>query len=114
MSFPKEELFGLTSQIRRSAVSVGANIAEGSGRRSDAELVRFLHIARGSAVELEYHVLLARDLKLITMETFAVIAKQVDEVERMLTALIQQVQSSQAGNTKHGRAYTVVEGTRSL
>ena len=90
--FPREELFGLTSQMRRSASSIGANIAEGSGRRSDGELTRFLHIARGSAAELEYHLLLARDLELLTEITHGLLAKQTDEVQRMLTSLIQQVQ----------------------
>jgi four helix bundle protein len=90
--FPREELFGLTSQMRRSASSIGANIAEGSGRRSDGELTRFLHIARGSAAELVYHLLLARDLELLTEITHGLLAKQTDEVQRMLTSLIQQVQ----------------------
>ena len=93
--FPKEELFGLTSQIRRSASSIGANIAEGSGRRSDGELTRFLHIARGSAAELEYHLLLARDLELLPEITYSTLADQTDEVQRMLTSLIQQVQPVQ-------------------
>jgi four helix bundle protein len=65
-SFPKDELYGLTAQIRRAAVSIGANIAEGCGRRGDAELGRFLQIAMGSACELEYHLLLARDLGILT------------------------------------------------
>ena len=90
--FPREELFGLTSQMRRAASSIGANIAEGSGRRSDGELTRFLHIARGSAAELEYHLLLARDLDLLSEITHVVLARQTDEVQRMLTSLIQQVQ----------------------
>jgi four helix bundle protein len=93
--FPREELFGLTSQMRRSASSIGANIAEGSGRRSDGELTRFLHIARGSAAELEYHLLLARDLQLLSDITHGLLAKQTDEVQRMLTSLIQQVQPVQ-------------------
>ena len=92
---PREELFGLTSQMRRSASSIGANIAEGSGRRSDGELTRFLHIARGSAAELEYHLLLARDLQLLSDITHGLLAKQTDEVQRMLTSLIQQVQPVQ-------------------
>jgi four helix bundle protein len=93
--FPKEELFGLTSQMRRAASSIGANIAEGSGRRSDGELTRFLHIARGSAAELEYHLLLAHDLELLSGSTHNSLAQQTDEVQRMLTSLIQQVQPVQ-------------------
>lgn len=91
-TFPREELFGLVSQIRRSASSIGANIAEGVGRKSDGELVRFLHIARGSASELEYHLLLAKDLQFLAQECFDGLTRTTDEVQRMLTALIQQVQ----------------------
>jgi four helix bundle protein len=88
-TFPKEELYGLTSQMRRSAASIGANTAEGSGRRSNNEICRFLQIARGSASEAEYHILLARDLELLGEEEFRRLSCQVDEVQRMLTALIQ-------------------------
>jgi four helix bundle protein len=90
--FPREELFGITSQMRRAASSIGANIAEGTGRRSDGEMTRFLHIARGSAAELEYHLLLARDLDLLSSPKFDSLQLQVDEIQRMLTSLIQQVQ----------------------
>ncbi len=62
--FPREEVYGLSNQMRRAAASIGANIAEGCGRGSDAELKRFVQIARASANELEYHLLLARDLKI--------------------------------------------------
>jgi four helix bundle protein len=61
-AFPKEELYGLTNQLRRASASIGANIAEGCGRNTDAELARYLGIAVGSANELDYHLLLARDL----------------------------------------------------
>jgi four helix bundle protein len=61
-TFPKNEVYGLTSQIRRASASIPANIAEGCGRQGDAEFGRFLHIAMGSACELEYHLLLGRDL----------------------------------------------------
>jgi four helix bundle protein len=94
-NFSREELFGITSQMRRAASSIGANIAEGSGRRSDGELIRFLHIARGSAAELEYHLLLARDLNLLSIAKFDLLRGQVDEIQRMLTSLIQQVQPVQ-------------------
>jgi four helix bundle protein len=88
-AFPKEELYGLTSQMRRSAASIGANIAEGSGRRPNNEICRFLQIARGSASETEYHMLLACDLKFLREEEFRRLSHQADEVQRMLTALIQ-------------------------
>ena len=66
-AFPREEIYGLTSQMLRASASIGANIAEGSCRKGDAEFGRFLQIAMGSASELEYHLLLARDLKVIRM-----------------------------------------------
>ena len=103
-SFPREELFGLTSQIRRSAASIAANIAEGCGRRSDGEMTRFLRIARGSAVELESHLILARDLTLLSASSFEVLAGDVDEVQRMLTSLIQRVQPIVPGRLKSKRA----------
>ena len=65
-SFPRSEIYGLTSQLRRSSASIGANIAEGCGRRGDLELGRFVQIAMGSASEVEYHLLLARDLAFLS------------------------------------------------
>src|ERR1035441_9080854 len=90
--FPKEELYGLTSQLRRSAASIGANIGEGCGRRSDGEMCRFLHIAYGSATEVEYHLLLAHDLRMLEDGLFRQLECDIDEVQRMLTSLIQRVQ----------------------
>ena len=90
--FPKEEIYGLTSQVRRSAASVGANIAEGCGRHSGGEMVRFLQIARGSASETEYHLLLAKDLGFLHVADFRKAEQRVAEVQRMLTALVQKVQ----------------------
>jgi four helix bundle protein len=91
---PKEELYGLTSQIRRAAVSIAANIAEGCGRRSDGELHRFLQIARGSVSELEYHLLLARDLGSIPVQDVERLEAQVIEVQRMLTSLVATVRKT--------------------
>jgi four helix bundle protein len=91
-SFPREEMYGLTSQLRRAAVSIGANIAEGCGRRSDGELVRFLQIARGSSSEVEHHLLLARDLKFLQAATHQDIEKRLQEVQRMLTSLVSSIQ----------------------
>jgi four helix bundle protein len=84
--FPKEELYGVTTQLRRAASSVPANIAEGCGRRSTADFARFIHIASGSASELEYHLLLAHDLEFIDGQQFEELNAQVIEVKQMLYA----------------------------
>ncbi len=90
-TFPKEERYGLTSQIRRASVSISANIAEGCGRSGDAELGRFLQIAMGSASELEYHLLLAQDLGYLDTIQGKNLASEVVEVKRMLTSFIQKL-----------------------
>ena len=89
--FPREEVFGLTSQVRRASASIGANIAEGCGRRSDPEMKRFVQIARGSANELEYHLLLAVDLQLLPVEEFKDLEGKTLEIQRMLAALTQRL-----------------------
>ena len=93
-AFPREEMYGLTSQLRRAAASVGANIAEGCGRRSDGEMCRFLQIARGSACEIEYHFLLARDLQFLDDKDFKSLTRRADELQRMLTGLMQSVRTA--------------------
>ncbi|SPF47568.1 S23 ribosomal protein [Candidatus Sulfotelmatobacter kueseliae] len=89
--FPREELYGLTSQLRRCSASMGANIAEGCGKEGNREIHRFLQIASGSASELDYHLLLARDLNYLTETDYQRVGKQLLEFRRMLTALLQKV-----------------------
>ena len=93
IAFPKDEMYGLTSQIRRAAASIPANIAEGCGRGSPADLVRFLHIAMGSASEREYHLLLVHDLRLLSTPDHEQLGSEVIEVKRKLTALIQKLKA---------------------
>jgi four helix bundle protein len=90
-SFPRDEIYGLTSQMRRAATSIPANLAEGCGRNSDAELARFSSMAAGSASELEYHLLLARDLNLIPLNDYPLLAEQVVEIKRMLAVFVQKL-----------------------
>ena len=90
-SFPREELYALTSQIRRACASIPANIAEGCGRGSEPEFARFLQIGLGSASETEYHLLLAHDLGYLRDEDHMMLVGSIQEVKRMLTALIQTV-----------------------
>ena len=90
-SFPREEIYGLTSQIRRAAASIPTNIAEGSGRSSDAELARFLEIAFGSTSEVEYLLLLSKDLSLLDTSTYERINGEVIEIKRMLATFIKTI-----------------------
>jgi four helix bundle protein len=92
--FPKEESYGLVSQMRRAATSIPANIAEGSGRNSSAELNRFVTIASGSAFELDYYLLLARDLGFISTERYNTLQNQLAELKRMLNAFIQKLRTN--------------------
>ena len=90
-TYPKEELYGLTSQTRRAASSVPTNIAEGCGRGTDPDFARFLQMAMGSANELDYHLLLARDLEMLRVEAYDGLLQSLMEVKRMLAALIRTV-----------------------
>ena len=89
--FPKDEIYGLTSQIRRSAVSIPANIAEGCGRGGGADFARFLQMAAGSASEVEYHLLLSRDLQYLSDRSWQTLSASVSEIKQMLTSLARKV-----------------------
>jgi four helix bundle protein len=86
-SFPKSEIYGLTAQLRRSASSVPANIAEGCGRRGDLEFSRFVRISLGSATELEYHLLLSRDIGLLDRSVQEQLSEKVLRIQGMLAGL---------------------------
>jgi len=90
--FPQDERYGLVSQIRRSAVSVPSNIAEGYGRKTAADYVRMLYIAYGSICELETQVLLAGDSSFIDKKNLKTVKESITEVERMLIALIKSLE----------------------
>ena len=92
-SFPREEMYGLTSQIRRASVSIGANIAEGACRGGDVDFARFLQMAAGSASEVEYHLLLSRDLEFLQSADFQRLTDEVVEVKRMLSSLMQKLRA---------------------
>jgi four helix bundle protein len=91
-TFPKEERYGLTSQIRRAAVSIPSNIAEGYGRRTTGEYIQALYVAYGSQCELETQILLAGDLGFIKADDLEKLNKDVGDVERMLKGLIRSLE----------------------
>jgi len=97
-TFPREERFGLTSQLRRAASSIGANIAEGCGRNTRIEFRRFLDLAMGSASEVEYFLLLAFDLGLITQVSYGPAEKGITEIKRMLAGFIETLRRAAAKN----------------
>lgn len=92
--FPKEELYGLTSQIRRASMSIPTNIAEGCGRNTDADFARFLQMAMGSASETEYQLILARDLEFLPKDAYEKLHMDVEEVKRMLTSLLKTLRAN--------------------
>jgi four helix bundle protein len=91
--FPKEEKFGLTSQIRRCSVSIEANIAEGCGRGGDQDFRRFLHIALGSASELDCELLLAKDLSFLDSKNYDNSYRELRSIKAMLSTLIRKIDS---------------------
>lgn len=96
-SFPREELYGLRSQVTRAAGSIAANIAEGCGRNGDKEFARFLDIAMGSATELECHLLCAKDRGFVTSEALTPYLAELDRLQRMIAALTRSVRARIGG-----------------
>jgi four helix bundle protein len=95
--FPDTERYGLTSQIRRAVTSIPANIAEGWGRGSTGEYVQFLTVARGSLMEVETHLIVARNLHFLSDATLAPFSKEIEGIGRMLNALIAALKSRKQG-----------------
>lgn len=91
--FPKEEMYGLTNQLCRASVSIPSNIAEGCGRAGNAELAHFLHIALGSASEIEYQILLAHDLHFIESTAYEKLSDDITQVKKMLGAFITKIKN---------------------
>ena len=89
--FPRDERYGLTSQLRRASASIPTNIAEGCGRFTDPDFARFLQVAMGSASETEYQILLARDLSYLPMHDYDRLQESVEEIKRMLASLLKTV-----------------------
>jgi len=90
--FPVEERYGLTNRLRRASASIAANIAEGCGRAGDGDFHRFLAMAMGSAVEVEYFLLLAHDLDFLNLASYAPAEQDVREVQRMLASLVRKLE----------------------
>jgi four helix bundle protein len=95
-SFPNHELFGLTGQLRRASSSIPANIAEGCGRNGDAELARFMNIAMGSANELSYHLILARDLGYLPPDHYERLSLEAEEIKSMLASFVSRLRHHKA------------------
>lgn len=98
--FPTEEKYGLVSQLRRCSASIAANIAEGCGKRGHGEFNRFLQMAAGSTKELDYHLLLSRDLEYLTDPHYKRVLQEVIEVRKMLASLIRKVEADKRGHAE--------------
>jgi len=91
--FPKEEMFSLTSQIRRASSSIPTNIAEGCGRGTDKDFARFVQIAMGSASELEYLIFLSFELKYLADENFKTISNEIINIKKMIASLLKTLRA---------------------
>jgi four helix bundle protein len=96
--FPKDEVYGMTSQIRRAAVSIAANIAEGHGRENSGSFIQFMRVSQGSLKELETHLILAGRVRLVPVEEVEPMLRQCDELGRMLRSLIRSIQRRQSND----------------
>lgn len=101
--FPDDERFGLTSQLRRASASIGANLAEGCGRGSDADFARHVQIAMGSASEVEYHILLAKDLGYVRDDMYARLQEEISRLKRMLASLLKTLSPLPRQRSTSGR-----------
>ena len=93
--FPREEMYSLVNQIRRAAVSIPSNISEGCGRYGNRELKQFMSIAMGSANEVEYQLLLAKDLGYIAIENYNALSRDIIEIRKMLASYIKRIAETQ-------------------
>ncbi|MEO7136704.1 MAG: four helix bundle protein [Gemmatimonadales bacterium] len=101
--FPKTEVYGLTAQLRGAAASIPANIADGCGRNGDAELGRFVRISLGSATELEYHLLLSRDIGLLEESTYGQLTAQAKRIQGMLAGLLHALKPGNPPTPSRGK-----------
>ena len=108
-AFPRGERYGISSQINRAAASISTNLAEGCGSQSDGEFAQFVRIAMRSASELEYQLLLARDLKLLRREECQRVGDEVMQIRRMLSGLLKKLMADRSPPTAachHGSSLT--------
>jgi four helix bundle protein len=91
-NFPKEELFGLTSQLRRAAISIPSNIAEGFARKHNKELIQFLYVSLGSSVEIETQLLIAKNINYINDEIYLSLTNHLSEISKMIIGLIRKIE----------------------
>jgi len=91
VNFPKEEIYGLTSQIKRSALSISANIAEGFSRRTNKDKIQFYHVALGSLTEVQNYLVVAKDIKVINNESFQDLAQYTIEISKLVNGLIRSI-----------------------
>ena len=92
-TFPKDEIYGITNQIRRSAVSIPSNMAEGSARKGEKEFIQFLYISLGSMAELETQLIIANNLKYVKLNDYELMTGRLEEIRKMLIGLIKFVKN---------------------